>query len=513
MALTGNRLNFNGTLIVNSGASLTTNNLLTLTSTATNTARIGNSPGSIIGNVTVQRYIPGKRAFRLLAHPFSSALALNVLTPVIDITGTGGNSNGFTTTANNNPSAFWYNPSTGNSSTAPDPGWTAFTSANTASWAKTQGIRLLVRGAKGEGLTGASYTPGASTISVTGTVNTGTQTITVTSGSNSNYNLIGNPYPCPYDLRLTTRGSNIGANFYVWDATAAGTNGRGAYVSQPFATSYILPSWGAFFATTSANTSNTIQFVEGNKSSLTPNGLFGTANSQFGANSLQLRLEQNGDFYDRILFFFDKAGSTAKADWYDAEKLVNPDANFNSISDDNKALSIDARPLDQMLAIPLYLRVTGNSNNLQSFSIKVPDYDISNNQTLYLHDKLKNNYTALGKDISYDFEVNITDSTTQYNRFELTNFKLNQLSADNSNGAGVVVIAAANQLIVQYSNTEALQTNVQLLSADGKLLLQQNEGVKQSGKVIFATAALAQGNYIVEVITPTGKTAKQILKQ
>ncbi|MFX5634086.1 hypothetical protein ABTE18_19525, partial [Acinetobacter baumannii] len=89
--------------------------------------------------------------------------ALNNVTSVIDITGIGGNANGFTTTATNNPSAFWYDPTTGNSSNNPDPGWTAFTNANTLSWAKAQGIRLLIRGAKGEGLTGVSYTPSAAT--------------------------------------------------------------------------------------------------------------------------------------------------------------------------------------------------------------------------------------------------------------------------------------------------------------------------------------------------------------
>lgn len=166
------------------------------------------------------------------------------------------------------------------------------------------------------------------------------------------------------------------------------------------------------------------------------------------------------------------------------------------------------------MTIPLYLSISNNGGNQQSFSIKVPDYDISSNQTLFLHDKLKNSYTTLGKDVTYDFDVNLTDSATQYNRFEITSFKLNQIvPIDSSNAAGVTIIATANQFIVQYHHTEAVQTNIHVLSTDGKLLLQQNEGIKQSGKVVFNTTALAQGSYVVEVITATSKIVKQVLKQ
>jgi len=233
------------TLSVGSGATLTTNGKLTVQSDATGSGNIGNSGGTISGSVTVQRYIPGKRAFRFLSHPYSSALALSSLSN-IDITGAGGSANGFTTTQNNNPSAFYYDPTVGNSATSPDPGWTAFADATSTNWASAQGIRILIRGAKNTGLDGNTYTPAALTLSTSGTLNSGNKVVTLTNGTSSSFNLIGNPYASAVDLSATARGSNIGANFYVWDATAAGTNGRGAYVSQPFSSSFILPSGAAF---------------------------------------------------------------------------------------------------------------------------------------------------------------------------------------------------------------------------------------------------------------------------
>ncbi|MFY7886804.1 MAG: hypothetical protein ACOVOV_18375, partial [Dolichospermum sp.] len=70
--ISGTAISFNGALTVNTGATLTTGGLLTLASNATNTARVANSAGLIDGVVTVQRYIPGKRAWRFLTAPLSS---------------------------------------------------------------------------------------------------------------------------------------------------------------------------------------------------------------------------------------------------------------------------------------------------------------------------------------------------------------------------------------------------------------------------------------------------------
>src|SRR5690606_1141020 len=95
-----------------SSGTLTTNGKLVLKSTSSKTARIddGSSNGNYInGNVTVQQYIAGgQRAYRFLAHPFSSAIPLSQLTDDIDITGQGGTSNGFTQVQVNSPSAFWF---------------------------------------------------------------------------------------------------------------------------------------------------------------------------------------------------------------------------------------------------------------------------------------------------------------------------------------------------------------------------------------------------------------------
>src|SRR5690606_12973107 len=65
----GSMVNLTGVLTSTSGT-LVTNNGLTLKSTAIDTtARVAPIMGAISGNVTVERFIPGKRAWRLLTAP------------------------------------------------------------------------------------------------------------------------------------------------------------------------------------------------------------------------------------------------------------------------------------------------------------------------------------------------------------------------------------------------------------------------------------------------------------
>ena len=163
---TGDTLHIKKMLMLYDFITLTTNNGLTLMSDSSFTALIPtlSSGATVIGNTNVQQYIPGsaaggRRAFRFMGHPFSSAISLSQLEQYIDITGQGGSSNGFTSTSSNNPSSFYYNPVTGSGSTTADStGWLPFTNTSDT-WAQAQGIRALIRGAKGQGLDGTVYSP------------------------------------------------------------------------------------------------------------------------------------------------------------------------------------------------------------------------------------------------------------------------------------------------------------------------------------------------------------------
>ncbi len=492
---------------ITTSGTLNTNNAVTLMADNNGTASINLTTGTINGNITTQCYLTGKRAFRFLAHPFSNSIGLNALTDNIDITGSGGNSNGFTTTSSNNASAFWYNTTNGNTSQSPDPGWTSYTNTNGSgnnAWNQYQGIRILARGAKSQGLDGNTYTPSATIIDMSGAVNTGNQTITLTKGINSNYNLIGNPYAAPIDLSLTTRGSNIGANFYVWDI-AQGV--RGGYTSNPFSTSYILPAYAAFFAQSSSSaTNNTIQFTEICKSTTASNAtLLGT--NKFNGYHLSLEAMSDNIFWDRLLFLFNDSTSS-NVDWIDANKLFNPDVSFYSFSDDSIPLSIDARPFSFKKNITLGIQ----SNTLGSFFIKVNAIHLPMNASLQLHDKLLDTYQTLYQDSVYKFTIT-NDAASQGNeRFELTPYKKAVTAIDSTASIhfSVTPNPFVDKIFIQNPFTSAQKTSIKIITINGKIM--QSIPATNQQQIVIETSHLAKGIYLIEFLSGDKKLVEKIIK-
>lgn len=406
-------LNITGTYTPTDGT-LTTGDNLVLKSTVSGTGRIASgssSGGYISGNITLERYIPGKRAFRFFAHPFTSAIGLSALTDDIDITGSGGATNGFTTTSTNSPSAFWLDPSASDNSTVGNnPGWKAFTNTNglsTNSWDAYKGVRVLVRGTKGQGLTGGTYTPSAVTLDMSGTLNQGDITINLTKGSGSDFVIVGNPFASQVNMDAVS-GTNLGSSFWIWDATQ-GT--LGGYTSYSFgSSSFNLPSFGAFTTTLTSNGS--IVFQEADKTS----GAGGTMFKGTGTgNTVQLRIEDSTVFWDRLLLRFDSSAFPS-IDYADAREFYNPDITFYTLSTEDSMLSIDSRPYADSSVIPLGIYTTLK----KTLKIVAADFDMPPGTRLFLND----NYTAKMEEITgagfeYWFTIN-TDSASRGNkRFEL----------------------------------------------------------------------------------------------
>lgn len=506
--LAGTAFEFGGTVTVSSGCTLATADRLTLSSTASNTGRIGNSAGSISGNITIQRYVPGKRAFRFLSHPFTASQALSAITDDIDITGTGGTTNGFTATATNNPSAYWFDVSTADGTTAGNnPGWTAFTHTNgvsTNSWDKGELIRVLVRGAKGEGLTGVSYTPSAATLDMTGTVNTGTQVITLTKGSGSTFVSCGNPLPSPVQMNTVAKGSSIGANYYVWDATS-GANG--AYITNAFSTSYILPMGAALFTTASANSNNTLTFEEADKSGSTPAGVFKTT----AANDwVELLISDSTLKWDRLLIHFDD-NSMDVEDKLDAVKLYNPGLDFFTLSKDGERLAIDVRPYSDKSSIPLGLTAY---NRYNKYVIRTGDYSVPAGTKLILHDKYLKTQHELKAGFEYWFDVTADTLSQGNNRFEIN--MLGKPTSIISAGATTPMI----QLIPNPARSEVKasfdklvgKAQVKLMNVTGQVVYAQ-EVSSSTGSIIIPLSNIPTGMYIVELQSANARFTEKLIKE
>lgn len=505
-SITGNAVSTEGVVTVSSGATLTTNGNLTLAASSNSSyGQIGNSAGTISGNVTVERFLSGKRAFRFMGHPFTTSQALSTITDDIDVTGSGGSSNGFTTTASNNPSAFWFDVTAADNSTAGNnPGWVAFTTASSSQWDQYELIRVLGRGAKGQGLTGGSYTPSAATIDMTGAVNQGTQVVTLTKGSSSNFVSCGNPFPSGVQMNAVTKGANIGANYYVWDATSGAA---GAYVTNAFTLSYVLPPFSALFTTATANSSNTLTFEEADKAA-TGTGLFKTTAND---NWVELIIEDSTIHWDRLLINLDDNAMEVQDD-LDATKLYNPGLDFFTLSKDDKRLAIDVRPYDDGKSILLGLTAY---NRYNSYVIKTGMFDVPAGTKLYLHDKYLNKKEELTAGFEYWFDVT-SDSLSQGNeRFEINMVGKPTTSITTINNGTptlhLIPNPALDEVRIAFTTLEA-KAKLQITNVAGQVIYTSQINSGENSKDV-PLQNIPAGMYIVELKGDNISLTEKLIKR
>ena len=523
----GNTLNVTGVLTLTSGQ-LTTNSGLVLVSNAGGSGSIGPiAGGTISGSVIQQRYIPGgRRCFRFFSHPYSTDIALNPeLTSQIDVTGPGGAANGFTATQTNNPSAFWYNPLTGNTSpggNGNDPGWTYFASANATTganaWKQYQGIRVNVRGAKGEGLTGASYTPSTATLSLIGQVNTGVQSVPFVKGSLSGYNILGNPYPSSVDIgpaiySAYQAGDIHGSSFWVWDANQ-GTIGAYVPVLINGSTHYSLPSNGAF--TIDVNNAGSLTFNESDKVA-SGTGLFKTTNGI--ANMLEMHVFSNNDSvqWDRMYEVFSDQATPA-VEQLDGGKAGNPSLDFYALSSDGKKLSVDARPFVNNMSIPLGFK----TDLKQEFKIKVMNYTLANKYHLYLIDNYLNTVTPVTAGTEYTFSTTSDALSQGEGRFILngavdantTTGVTTTTTNTKSINISVTPNPASDNTNITFDGVKAgTEAGVSITNVNGQEVYSVRVADASVAKVNVPLSNLASGIYMVTVTCGSQVVTERLVKK
>lgn len=405
----------NGVLVVHGTVNVMNNGSLILKSDGSGTGTIGNSTGSIVGSVKVERFIPGgRRAFRFLGHPFSSSIKLNQLIPYIHITGNGGGLNGFDPTSTNNPSAFKFVES--NYTGVNNSGWSPFTnvSAEGNEIESLQPIRILYRGPRSQGnelLNNSAITPFSCTLNWIGPLNQGNINKLITySGSNptfAGWNLLSNPYASNIEMSsIAAIDRNNINNFVVWNPNIAT---KGAYQTESFLSSYVLPQGGAFFVKT--NSSATFNFKESNKTINPATASPGLFKNQIKSFSIQL-VSDTSYFWDSWTLLDNPLASQNFDDW-DAPKMVNPEINIYSQLNTEK-VAIDNRPLTSENRINLYLDVPINYH----FSFKVNQNNMLD-KSIYLIDNYSNTQTLMAQGSYYHFSTNEDVDSKSLNRFKL----------------------------------------------------------------------------------------------
>ncbi len=427
----GGNLNLSGVLTPTTGL-LITGGYLTLVSTdifgGGSIAAGSNSGTYISGNVTVQRYSQAQRGYRTLSHPYNSAQTLVQLIDNFQITGLTGGGLGTYGLSTGNPSAFAYNPS---ATISPYVSPLTKITNSGYSWGVGQGLYVFVRGNGNEG-TGGSYassggSPSPVTIDVIGgTINQGNVDVAIVNGgvNTDNYNLIGNPYPSPInlkDVRLadgTTLLNTIASTVYVYNpAYSAGSTTimRGGFTAiTNDGRDIIIPNMGAFYIQPTA--SATIRFREADKTLTTPIlDLFGTGTP---APRLRLAVNNSAGFIDDIQFGFNSSASAVATDRYDAPKLSNSILDFYSLSSGKARLAIDYRDVTAINGSTISLGIQTGAANM--YNISLSELTGLPNTQVVLRDKLLKTETVLSNvGDSYSFDITADTATKGENRFEI----------------------------------------------------------------------------------------------
>jgi hypothetical protein len=532
-------LNIEGVLDVN--GDIDNDGQLIFKSNATSTGQLDTFTGTIsgTGNITVERFIPAgdnnKRAFRLVTPTVSTSNSIkmnwqegenNTSATNLNsnpgygthISGSLTGANGFDATGSGNPSLFTFDP-IGQT-------WGAINNTNVNTLNAGTPYRLMVRGDRSIDLTSNTSTPTNTTLRATGSLRTGSvnaaPSMAVGAGA---FSFIGNPYQAVVDYgNLTT--TNLTDFIYVWDASIAGTNGRGGYVtvevssnsiapgpSSSDATKYIAPGQ-AFFVQNTAAGNGSIIFEEAHKATTQAQVSIFNTNTDFYINSRlykSIDLQNAAMESDAIGLRFSDHFTTLGSD-EDASKLYNLDENYAISNNGHKAIDKQDLPVDGHV-VELY--TTGYTTTNYSFS-----FDLSNqpqNLRVRLNDTYLNTQTELVNNTLYNFTVdtNIPESIAT-NRFSL-HFEYTTLGiGDHNFGEGFNLYpnpTNTGQFTINADGLAGQLVTIKIYNMLGQDVFTNSSIVAANDEININASSLSNGMYMVELDQGGRKmTTKLIIK-
>ena len=376
--------------------------------------------------------------------------------------------------------------------------------------------RLMVRGNRSTDITSNASLPSNTILRSQGNITSGTVTMNNFNDVSGSANFFGNPYPAAIDMSLVlknnTNTTNFQSDYYIWDPTIGGANGRGAYVTIDMddnsatagsdANQFLQSGQAAFLLTGPANITPQLNIEESFKNvNVNQTTVFRTQNT---LASIELTLFPTQAYInqetasDGLKIKFD-SNYQNNASAEDAPKFFNLDETFASkVGSDYLAINRRDFPLDQEI-IPLFL--TGHVSTQYTLEIQTTDlssYDV------YLVDHYLTTETEItSNSFIHQFNVDTEiDESINPERFELK-FVTNNLTSQQQELKKLQVYpnpiteGLVNIEIPTYfsSDLEFIISNI-----TEQVVYATQKRMDSNGKVRLSNLQLSTGVYILEVI-------------
>jgi hypothetical protein len=524
---------------------LTTNDNFTLSSTATQNGIIaaGSASGNYIsGKITLERYIPARRAWRLINFPISNTASPDFNSSLQE--GAGGNAssnpnpgyglhitggtiaNGFDQNTSNSPSLKEWTGGT----------WQGITSTNTAIDNQFPYF-VFVRGSRANNLSaGTGAAADNTTLRLSANIKQGNQTLTI---SSTGWQLTGNPFPSIVNLDAValSNSSKINRNFVYWDPKLGGSNNVGGYVTASYNGSgydftptpvsplseYAQPFAGFYV---DAIATGTITVAETNKCNCGDGNVFrlvppANTTSKLLISLHSLNTDGTTPEVDGTIVTFDNRFSKDK-DSYDATKLLSTLSENIAVNRNENKMAIERRP--QLADIDtVFLHISNMKVKTYQFEITPENFDTL--RQAYLEDSYTGERKTINLSTGGTFQFSIINNPAVYapNRFMIvfeneriatksikkqtialqSSIKLLQNPVTNNTLQLIFEKQQKGNYEVLISNNEGKQIAVSKLFHDG------NDGIK----TIAIKKYLPKGQLMLTVKSAEGISSQNILVQ
>jgi hypothetical protein len=475
---------------------LTTNGFLKLISTASQTALIdGSGAGQVIGNVTMQRYLPSGFGYKYFSSPFQSA-TVNEFATEVDL-------------AASFPTFYKYDENNSYDSS----GFTVYRSG----WQNYVNPANPLVPLAGYAANFGPLVPPA-LVEMTGTVNNGDVQVSLFNNNRKytkGFNLVGNPYPSPIDWDNAgwTKTEIDNAIYFfnagntdqysgVYSSYVNGvSSGNADNIIASMQGFFVHVSDGAFPVSATLGVSNTVRTTM-------LNPLF--KRSYYDYRTV-LRFSANFDtqnaISDAAVIYFDEYASGDFDIDFDALKLKNTDhqvPNIYSISPDLNQLSISGMqmPVDSLTIIPLGISTSIDGSvtfNAQDIS-ELPSYI-----KLYLIDKQKNVYHDLRQNSEYRF---IQKAGEDNNRLAIA-FSLMDLYPPGTIIGDMFTISHSEDVVqINVDLPEGRNGNLLVTNMLGQILIRKDVAKKVT---IELSPLEGTGIYLVTLVSGENKQSEKVL--